>query len=93
MAQTNINIRMDDALKRDFCALCDEFGLSMTAAINVFAKTVVRTGKIPFEISSDVPNEETRAAFREADEMLRNPHLFPGFHSVEALFEELNSDD
>ena len=53
MAQTNINIRMDEELKRQFDAFCSEVGMSMTTAICVFAKTVVRQHRIPFEISTD----------------------------------------
>ena len=59
MAQTNINIRMDENLKREFDDICNDMGLTMTTAFNVFAKTVVRRRKIPFEISMDIPNEET----------------------------------
>ena len=51
MAQTNINIRMDEELKKQFDAFCSEVGMSMTTAICVFAKTVVRQHRIPFEIS------------------------------------------
>jgi DNA-damage-inducible protein J len=65
MAQTNINIRMDENLKRDFDSLCNDLGLTMTAAFNVFAKTVVRQQRIPFEISMDVPNAGTTAALGE----------------------------
>jgi addiction module antitoxin, RelB/DinJ family len=59
MAQTNINIRMDENLKKEFDRLCGELGLTMTAAFNVFAKTMVRQRRIPFEISMDVPNAKT----------------------------------
>jgi len=93
MAQTSINIRMDEELKRDFDRLCDEFGLSMSAAFTVFAKTVVRRQMIPFEISANVPNAATVAAIEEVQEMKRNPELYKGFDSVEALFEELESND
>ena len=93
MAQTNINIRMDEDLKRDFDNLCNDLGLTMTAAFTVFAKTVVRRRKITFEISKDIPNSETLSAIEEVQEMKRNPHLYKKFDSVEALFEELESDD
>lgn len=53
MAQTNINIRMDDNLKQQFDHLCNELGLNMSTAINIFARTMVRQQKIPFEISLD----------------------------------------
>ena len=51
MAQTNINIRMDAQLKRQFEAFCTNVGLTMSSAFNVFAKAAVRQQKIPFEIS------------------------------------------
>jgi len=51
MAQTNINIRMDENLKKQFDGLCSELGLNMSTAFNIFAKTVVRQQKIPFEIA------------------------------------------
>jgi len=53
MAQTNVNIRMDDAVKRRFDGVCNELGLSMSTAFNIFAKTVVRQNRIPFELSAD----------------------------------------
>ena len=51
MAQTNINIRMDENLKRDFESVCAEIGLSMTAAFTVFAKAVSINKEIPFKLS------------------------------------------
>lgn len=53
MAQTNINIRMDENLKKQFDKFCSEIGMSMTTAICIFAKKVVKEQKIPFEITSD----------------------------------------
>ena len=38
--KANINIRMDENLKRDFEAVCNEIGLTMTAAFTVYAKAV-----------------------------------------------------
>ena len=53
MAQTNVNIRMDENLKKQFDAFCSEIGMNMTTAFCVFAKTAVRQNRIPFEISAD----------------------------------------
>lgn len=55
MAQTNVNIRMDEQLKKDFDKFCEDIGMTMTTAICVFAKKVVREQKIPFEITADDP--------------------------------------
>ena len=35
---TNVNIRMDADLKRQFEAFCADMGMSMTTAFNIFAK-------------------------------------------------------
>ena len=51
MAQVSMTVRMDSGLKASFDALCEQFGMSANTAINIFAKTVVRRKKIPFEIS------------------------------------------
>ena len=52
MAQTNVNIRMDEDLKKQFDAFCVDIGMNMTTAFCVFAKTAVRERRIPFEISA-----------------------------------------
>ncbi len=62
MAQTSVNIRMDDNLKQQFNNLCDELGLSMSTAINIFAKTMVRQHGIPFEVSLDPFYSESNMA-------------------------------
>ena len=61
MAQTNVNIRMDEKLKQEFDWLCTELGLNMTTAFNLFARTVVRQHKIPFEIALNYPGPNTEA--------------------------------
>lgn len=53
MAQTNINIRIDEELKQQFDKFCSDIGMSMTTAFCIFAKKAVREQKIPFEISND----------------------------------------
>ena len=52
MATATFSIRMDNSLKKDFADICKSFGMNVSTAINVFAKTVVNQKKIPFEIVS-----------------------------------------
>lgn len=89
MAQTNINIRMDENLKKDFDTLCNNLGLTMTAAFNVFAKTMVRQQRIPFEVSMKVPNAETMVAIQEIEEMKKNPSLGKSYTDVDAMMKDL----
>ena len=55
MAQATFSVRMDDGLKRQFDALCADFGMNATTAFNIFARAVVREKRIPFEITSNEP--------------------------------------
>jgi len=67
MAQTNVNIRMDGATKRQFDVICGELGLNMSTAFNIFARTVVRQNRIPFELSVDpFYNEFNQTRLRNA---------------------------
>ena len=52
MAQTTFSIRMDEGLKRQFDALCSDFGMNVTTAFTIFAKAVVREREIPFKIAA-----------------------------------------
>lgn len=65
MAQTNINIRIDKDLKKQFEAFCSDIGMSMTTAFCIFAKKTVREQKIPFEISADPFYSEEHMAVLE----------------------------
>ncbi len=49
----SINIRLDDDLKREFEQFCSAVGMNMTTAFSIFAKTVVKEQRIPFEISAE----------------------------------------
>lgn len=53
MAQTSINIRMDEELKKSFEDVCQQLGLNMTTAITIFAKKMSREKRIPFDVSID----------------------------------------
>ena len=56
MASINVNIRMDSDLKKQFEAFCEDMGMSMTTAFNIFAKKAVREYRIPFEVGAEEPN-------------------------------------
>lgn len=92
MASTNINIRMDADLKRQFEAFCADMGMTMTTAFNIFAKKAVRENRIPFEISGDLPNNETVDAIREVQRMKADPTIGKTYTDVDQMMEELLAD-
>lgn len=52
MAQATFSVRMDENLKKQLDEVCYEFGMTSSTAFNIFARTVVRERRIPFEISA-----------------------------------------
>lgn len=88
MAQTNVNIRMDENTKKAFDAFCSEVGLSVSSVFNMFAKKVVREQRIPFEITAEIPNTVTAAAMESAE---KGKDVYGPFDSVESLMEALNA--
>ena len=52
MGQAIFSVRMEENIKIAFESWCNYFGMNMSTAINIFARTVVQEQKIPFEISA-----------------------------------------
>ena len=52
MAQTNVNIRMDTKIKQEAEKLFESLSLNMSTAFNIFIRQSLRTGSIPFEITT-----------------------------------------
>lgn len=53
MAQTMINVRIDEDVKKSMETICKELGITVSAAFNIFAKKMIREKRIPFEVSID----------------------------------------
>lgn len=53
MAQSMVNFRMDEELKKNMEEICKDLGLSMTTAFTIFAKKMTREKRIPFDVSVD----------------------------------------
>ena len=86
---TSMTIRVDDQLKKSFDVLCDEFGLSNSAALNMFMKTVVRERRIPFEIKADSEADVRRQGW-EAFMRMRETALASG--AADMSLEEINEE-
>ena len=53
MAQANLSVRIDEKDKKNFEMFCNETGMNVSVAINMFIKSVLRENKLPFEIKAD----------------------------------------
>ncbi len=56
MAQAVLSVRMDEETKRAFADFCDQIGMSVSTAINMFARQTLRERRLPFVPSLDTPS-------------------------------------
>jgi DNA-damage-inducible protein J len=93
----NVNIRIDDGLKKQAESIFSELGLSISAATIVFYKQVVRYGGIPFELRTNAP-------FYSAENQIQLPKIIDNYNAgtgkpvtktmeeLDAITEDLGAD-
>lgn len=92
MSTTNINVRVDSALKKEAEALFNDLGLSMSSAINMFLRSAINHDGIPFEVKRQAPNAETKAALDEYEEMKKNPGNYKRYETFDEVLNEVFTD-
>ena len=92
MAITNIKISMDSKLKKEFEEFCDDVGMDTNTAFNIYANKVVNEWQIPFKIGYEIPNEETRKAIKEVEELKKSSNM-KTYDSFDEMLKDLNKDD
>ena len=80
-----INIQVDSDTKKQATDILNNLGLSMSTAINIFLKQVIKRDGIPFEIVNNKPNEEMLKAVQEVKEMISHPNDYPRYTNREDL--------
>ena len=90
MAQTLINIRMDEDLKRSMEKTCQELWMNMTTAFTIFAKKVSREKRIPFEVSIDPFYSESniKAIDESIEQMKHGKVIVRSMEELEAMENE-----
>jgi len=75
MAQSAVTVRMDGEMKSQFDALCEQFGMSVNTAFNIFVKAVIRSRSIPFTIKGSPSALDLFMEQRNAAEQSNEPEL------------------
>ena len=75
---TNITIRMDRETKRDFEEFCDNVGINLTTAFNMFVKATLRARTLPFAVSDIDARKQTRKEFLENIEAMQAQSVING---------------
>lgn len=91
MALATINIRIDEKDKKEFNEICNELGMNMTTAFNMFVKSMIRSGGLPFEATLKRPNIETLMAIEEAKRIAKDPNV-KSYNSVVEVMRALEEE-
>lgn len=89
MATANVTMRMDEELKSQLQELVSNLGMDMTTFFTIAAKQAIREQRIPFNISMEIPNPETRAAIEEVRKMKEDSSIGKAYTDVDQMMEEL----
>lgn len=68
MDQSTLSVRVDANDKKGFEAFCNNTGMNVSTAINMFIKAVLREQKLPFEIKTSSFDKEIYSKLLEAEE-------------------------
>lgn len=89
----NINIRISEEDKKIFNQICDELGLSMSSAFNMFVKSMIREGGLPFDTKIENFNVTTLKAIKESEDIISGKIKRPVYKTTDELFDSLDNED
>jgi len=85
----NIYVRVKPEIKEQAEQVFDNFGMTVSEAVNIFLHKAIMVGGIPFEVRPLTPNAETLEAMREVELMEQDPSIGKGYTDVKQMMKEL----
>ena len=92
MNKSTLSVRIDSCDKKEFELFCNNTGMNVSTAINMFIKAVLREQKLPFEIKSEksATNQEIYEKLLEAEkEMTTNKNRYTTDEVIESMRKNL----
>lgn len=90
MTMAGISFKTDAEVKREAETVLGELGISMSAALNIFLRAVVRENGMPFTLRLNQLNKTTRDAIEEGERIAYDDTV-PAYSSIEELKKALLS--
>ena len=92
MSAINVTIRIDEETKREFDAFCENVGMNITTAFNMFIRAVLRTRALPFPVT-DIDLTKTkhgRESLRETIKAIQAQSVLNGTDKM--TMEEIDAE-
>lgn len=92
MAKISTSISLDSEVKEKALPILNELGLDLFTAVGIFLRQTIRDQRIPFDISLNIPNAETRAALQEIRDMKEHPERYKRYARFSDALKEALED-
>ena len=89
MASVNVTIRVEEETKRQFDDFCENVGMNITTALNMFIKAVLRNRELPFPVTDYDSEKQTRKALWEAFRTMQEQSVLNGTDKM--TLDEINA--
>jgi DNA-damage-inducible protein J len=67
MSAVNVTVRIDEETKKQFDEFCDNVGMNITTAFNMFIRATLRSRQLPFVVTDmEIQEPKKRKVSREA---------------------------
>lgn len=90
MGAVNVTIRVDEETKRDFDVFCDNVGMNITTAINMFIRATLRTRELPFSVTDYDSKKRAREDFKRALKSIQEDSVKNGTYKM--TMEEIDAE-
>lgn len=92
MDKITTSIRIDADIEMKAQELFSDLGMDLSTAINIFLKQSIRENAIPFNVCREIPNADTVAALKEAEEIKKHPEQYKRYSSFSEILKEVDTD-
>ena len=86
-----INVQVNKADKDEATRILNDLGISMSTAINMFIKQIIKTDGIPFDVKNVKPTKELMSAISEG-EAIYNAKGRTAYNNMDDLIKSLNDE-
>ena len=83
MNTTAIYIKTEVRTKEKAQRVARELGFSLSAIVNAFLKQFVKTKTVTFSVNDEIPNKQTLAIMKQAEENYKKGNTSPAFRNPE----------
>jgi len=94
MAKTAvINVRTEPDIKANAESIYNSMGVSLSDAINMFLYKSISFNGLPFALNHEIPNYETIAAMKEADDIISGRIKAKSYASFRDMLDDALSEE